>query len=110
MASWDGSAAISTFLTLKDIAGASSTHPNEQTHETPVLKLGADARSKRYDAICMPLTTDEWKRRWTEMCLLPTGSERETEVRAEQMAERWRSRPCFLKDEVTLTRLGGCLT
>lgn len=103
MASWDGTAAISTFLTLKDIAGASST----QTHETGVLKLVAEARGKRYDAICVPLTTEQWRVRWTEMCLLPTGSERATEVRAEQMAERWRSRPCFVKDEVTLTRLGA---
>ncbi|KAF9468127.1 PRMT5-domain-containing protein [Collybia nuda] len=105
MGSWDGSATISTFLTIKDITEASSFRPNEQTHETPVLKLVANARSKRYDAICVPLTTEKWKQRWMDMCLLPTGSERETEMKAEQMAEKWRARPCFLKDEVTLTRL-----
>ncbi|KAF8071731.1 shk1 kinase-binding protein 1 [Lyophyllum atratum] len=102
MASWNGSAALSTFLTLEDISNAAvDTVP----YDTPVLKLLAEARSKGYDAISLPLTTEKWKKRWSDMCLLPTGSDREMEIAAEQKAEVWRSRPGFLKDEVTITRL-----
>ncbi|KAG6827203.1 hypothetical protein H0H92_012808 [Tricholoma furcatifolium] len=104
MTAWNASASISTFLTLDDISNASHTHdPSE--YDTPVLQLLAEARSKGCDTIFLPLTTNEWKTRWESMCLLPPGSESEVQVHAEQKAEVWRSRPGFLKDEVTLTRL-----
>ncbi|KAG6865728.1 hypothetical protein C0991_012374 [Blastosporella zonata] len=106
MAAWNASAAISTCLTLDDISLASSSSPDsEGAHETPILNLIAEARSKGYDALALPLTTEKWKTRWAEMCLLPPGGEREMEIKKEQRAEVWRSRPGFLEGEVTLTRL-----
>jgi protein arginine N-methyltransferase 5 len=104
MSSWDGSATISTFLTLEELSSAPGK--NDKKHETPVLEQAAEARDKGYDAICLPLTTEKWKKRWSDMCLLPTGSDRDTQILAEQQAEAWRSKPCFLQDEVTITRLG----
>jgi protein arginine N-methyltransferase 5 len=104
MASWDTSAAISTILTLEDISNAYNNE--DATYETPVLKLVAEARSKGYDVVCLPITTEKWKRRWTDMCLLPTGSNGDKDMVTEQRAEAWRLRPCFTRDEVTITRLG----
>ncbi|GLB40203.1 putative class I-like SAM-binding methyltransferase superfamily protein [Lyophyllum shimeji] len=104
MASWSSSATIANLLTLEDISNASASD-DRAAYGTPVLKLLAEARSKGYDATALPLTTEKWKTRWADMCLLPSGSDREMEIAAEQKAEEWRSRPCFLKDEVTITRL-----
>ncbi|KAG5647400.1 hypothetical protein DXG03_000471 [Asterophora parasitica] len=104
MASWGASASISTFLTLENLAEAHAHH-DTTAYETPVLQVLADVRAKGYDAVALPLTTEKWKTRWEEMCLLPAGSDRESEIAAEQKAEVWRSRPGFLKDEVTITRL-----
>ena len=104
MSSWDGSGTISTFLTLEEILKFPKN--NGSKYETPVLELLAKARDKEYDMICLPLTTEKWKKRWADMCLLPPGSDRETQILAEKQAEAWRSMPCFLQDEVTITRLG----
>ncbi|KAF8896284.1 PRMT5 arginine-N-methyltransferase-domain-containing protein [Infundibulicybe gibba] len=101
MASWDPSAAISTYLTLEDISNA----PRDSKYATPVLKLTADAQDKGYDIVCLPITTDKWKQRWTDMCVLPPGSDGERHGEAEQRAEAWRSRPGFMRDEVTITRV-----
>ncbi|KAG6861031.1 hypothetical protein C0995_004734 [Termitomyces sp. Mi166 len=104
MSPWPtSSATISTLLTLSDITTANASFdPDSSEYESPVLQLLSEARSKGYDSISLPLTTDKWKARWAEMCLL---NDRESEIKAEQKAERWRSRPGFLVDEVTLTRL-----
>ncbi|KAG6837372.1 hypothetical protein H0H93_010530 [Arthromyces matolae] len=99
-------AAISTVLTLKDIAQATSSFdPSSSELDTPLLQLLSETKAKGYDSITLPLTTEKWKKRWEEMCLLPPGSDKEDEIRAEQAAEKWRSRPGFLSDEVTVTRL-----
>lgn len=104
MAPWDIAATISTLFFLKDISDtAASGITNDQ--ETPILGLIAEARSNGYDAVALPLATGSWKERWSEMCLLPPGSNREMETAVEEKAEAWRSRPCFLQDEVTITRL-----
>lgn len=108
MASWDIAATISTLFTLQDISNASAIY--DEKDETPVLQMIAAARSKDYDAIAMPLTTEMWKKRWSDMCLLPLGSDPDMEIAAEQKAEAWRSRPYFMNDEVTLTRLGEFIT
>ncbi|KAG6844122.1 hypothetical protein H0H87_009609 [Tephrocybe sp. NHM501043] len=108
MASWNSSALISTHLTLDDIslASSSSYFPEfDGQVVTPILKLITEARSKGYDALALPLTTEKWKMRWEDMCLLPPGVDREIEISKEQKAEVWRSRPGFLEGEVTLTRL-----
>jgi len=99
----DGSATISTFLALEEILDSPT-----DSDKTPVLGIIADARGKGYDAICIPLTTEKWRKRWSDMCLLPTGSDKDMQIAVELQAEAWRSRPCFLKDEVTITRLGEC--
>jgi type II protein arginine methyltransferase len=104
MSSWDGSATISTLLTLEELWNAPKN--NDKKRQTPVLEQSAAARDKGYDSICLPLTTPKWKKRWSDMCLLPAGSDRDTQISAEQQAEAWRSKPCFLQDEVTITRLG----
>ncbi|TFK28088.1 shk1 kinase-binding protein 1 [Coprinopsis marcescibilis] len=102
---WDLSTTIATSLTLEDIADA--TLAPEPQHETPVLQVVSEAFSKEYEAICLPLTTEAWKQRWSLMCLessVPGASEEEKEA-AERAAETWRLRPSFLKEEVTITRL-----
>jgi protein arginine N-methyltransferase 5 len=104
MSSWDGSATISTFLTLEELSDLSKNTDNG--YQTPVLGRLKEAHDIGYDAICIPLTTEKWKKRWSDMCLLPIGSERDVQISAEQQAEAWRSKPCFLQDEVTITRLG----
>jgi protein arginine N-methyltransferase 5 len=103
--SWDSSASISTLLTHSDIQKASN-EPHTPDASTPILALSAQARSKGYDLVCLPLTTEKWKTRWTEMCLLPTGTALHADMAAEKRAEVWRANPGFLRDEVTITQLG----
>lgn len=73
--------------------------------ETPVLRASVDARGKGYDGIAIPLTNEKWKERWCGMCLLPTGDAPDKQT-AETKAEAWRAKPGFLREEVTITRLG----
>ncbi|KAG6917003.1 hypothetical protein DXG01_004268 [Tephrocybe rancida] len=107
---WSTSASISAHLTLADIHASSASPPSpsasSSTAETLILRLISDARSNGYDALALPLTTERWKTRWAEMCLLPPGADREMEIRKEEKAEVWRSRPAFEEGEVTMTRLG----
>lgn len=77
----------------------------DDTHSS-VLTLVADARDRGYDSVCLPLTTQKWRDRWTHMCLLPTGSDPHTDMAAERLAEPWRSNPNFQRQEVTITHLG----
>ncbi|KAF7330502.1 Protein arginine N-methyltransferase [Mycena venus] len=102
--SWDNAASISALLTLEDIAKAARAPPKPDA-PTPVLALSAQARSKGYDLVCLPLTTENWKKRWTEMCLLPSGVDLDADMAAEKRAEAWRAKPNFLLDEVTITQL-----
>jgi protein arginine N-methyltransferase 5 len=71
-----------------------------------VLQILADAKDKQYDTICLPLTTAHWRTRWREMCVLPGGEDRQADALAQQRAEAWRAQPAFLREEVTVTRLG----
>lgn len=77
-----------------------------EDYDSPALKLVAEKRSKGYDLVCLPLTTEAWKTRWRDMCILPSGSDRDRDVLAEERAEAWRAGPVFKRDEVTITRLG----
>jgi type II protein arginine methyltransferase len=106
--SWSATrATIAAFYTLDDIQRASDSL-GETKHATPVLKLVSESRSKGYDAVCMPLTTDKWRERWAQMCIQSSEWEGDEQgsAAAERRAEEWRARPAFLKDEVTITRLG----
>jgi hypothetical protein len=105
MTSWSPSTNIAALLTLEDIQKPELL--SDPAHETPLLKLSADGNAKGYDALCIPITTDKWRSRWRDMCLLATGDDRDTAtMAAERRAEEWREKPAFLQDEVTLTRLG----
>ncbi|KAF7316878.1 Protein arginine N-methyltransferase [Mycena chlorophos] len=92
---------LGSLLTLFEIA---STAPTKDA-PTPVLELSSQARAKGYDLVCLPLTTDAWKKRWTEMCLLPPGADLAADLAAEKLAEAWRTKPTFLLNEVTVTQL-----
>lgn len=72
--------------------------------ETPIVRATAEARLKEFETICCPLTTEKWKTRWQEMCLLPADDIEDKEP-LERRAEEWRSKPAFMRDEVTVTRL-----
>ncbi|KAL0570210.1 hypothetical protein V5O48_011747, partial [Marasmius crinis-equi] len=123
MSTWGPSASISTRITLSDIVQAKNS-PEPPTHETPTLQLVSESREKGYDSVCLPLTTDAWKKRWTDMCILPDSkgdekrkreSRRESRIFvgrdtvADKKAEKWRENPCFELDEVTITRLDEAL-
>ncbi|KAF7312309.1 Protein arginine N-methyltransferase [Mycena indigotica] len=92
---------LGTLLTLPEIAATAMTRDDA----SPIIALSSQARSKGYEVVCLPLTTDSWKKRWTEMCLLPTGADLAADMAAEKLAEAWRTKPYFLLDEVTITQL-----
>ncbi|TBU32510.1 PRMT5-domain-containing protein [Dichomitus squalens] len=73
--------------------------------DTSVLRAVTDARTDGYETICVPLTTDKWKARWRELCILNPDEEQDTLAEIEQRAEAWRSKPAFFRDEVTVSRL-----
>ena len=104
MASWDRFSSLSSFVSLEELESvAASKDPN---YESPVLKLISETRSKGYHLVCLPLTTEKWKRRWRDMCILPSEFHRDRDVQAEERAEAWRAGPAFQREEVTMTRLG----
>lgn len=104
---WDPAATIATCLTLHDISKASQSQGHSNAEKsTPVLKLIGNEKAKGYNKICLPLTTEKWKERWSQMCLLPTESSEQDKESAGIAAEAWRLNPGFKRDEVTMTRLG----
>lgn len=99
-------AAFVTHVTLEHLAQLAQPDEDDLSGKTASQKATARARAKGYDGVCLPLTNDRWKARWREMCLLhPEGSPHAAAL--EQSAENWRARPGFLRDEVTITRLGA---
>jgi type II protein arginine methyltransferase len=98
-------AVIATLVTHDDILLSSSLTAGEGS---PVLKLTTEARSRGYQSVCIPLTTEKWKARWTDTCLLPPDYDPSAPVgvNADHRAELWRSNPAFGIGEVTMTRLG----
>lgn len=99
-------AAFVTHITLEHLDRFAQPVADDLSGKTPSQKAAAQSRSKGYDGICLSLTNDKWKARWRELCLLP--AEGSPAAALEQSAENWRSRPAFLRDEVTITRLGAC--
>ncbi|KAI0956054.1 hypothetical protein AcV7_006562 [Taiwanofungus camphoratus] len=94
-----------TFTTLVSLTDLAAVSPHlDGSENTPVLKAKAEARAKDYDAICCPLTTEKWRTRWRDMCILPVDGVPDKNP-LEQRAEEWRSKPAFMRDEVTVTRL-----
>lgn len=105
MTSWTSTVHISPLLTNDDLRKLEKSPDDE--HETALLKLLSTNQTKGYQSLCIPLTTDKWKVRWREMCLLSPGDDRDdATIAAERRAEEWREKPAFLLEEVTVTRLG----
>ena len=106
---WDEAATLSTCLTLQDISKASQFHNLNLSNAeklTPVLRFIENEKAKGYSKLCLPLTTEKWKERWSRMCLLPMESSEQDKETAARAAEAWRLNPVFTRDEVTITRLG----
>ena len=64
-----------------------------------------------YSSVCIPITNDNWKKRWKEMCLMEHGtgsSECKRDVELQRAAENWRAgySEAFHRNEVNITRLG----
>ena len=97
-------ATVATFLTAEDIADATLSHDTQ--FDTPVLQVISEAHAKGYETLSIPLTTEKWRKRWSDMCLLSVDATDEAKEEADRRAEGWRSRPVFLKEEVTISRLG----
>lgn len=97
-------ATLATSLTAEDIADATLSHDTQ--FDTPVLQVVSEAHAKGYETLSIPITTEKWRKRWSDMCLLSVDATDEEKEEAAKKAEAWRSRPVFLKDEVTISRLG----
>lgn len=99
-------------ITLADLVktalSLSPAGSNGTADETPVMRSIAEARSKGYEYIGLPLTNDSWRTRWQDMCLLPPGENPDKHT-LEMKAEQWRVRPGFTRDEVNVTKLGACV-
>lgn len=78
---------------------------------SPVQRAVQNAHDLQYDLVCVPLTTEAWKTRWQDMCVVPTvngaapmnGSR---DLKLEERAEQWRAGTGFRRNEVTMARPG----
>jgi type II protein arginine methyltransferase len=86
--------------TLSDV-----THFDSSAEKTPLQTLVANAHAKAYNYICVPLTNENWRSRWREMCVT-NGEQGSKDMSIEQRAEEWRDGGGFKQDEVLITRLG----
>ncbi|ETW83084.1 hypothetical protein HETIRDRAFT_417080 [Heterobasidion irregulare TC 32-1] len=101
--SWD-SANIALSQSLKELQEAQGKL-DQSAYDTPVLSVVHDARERTYDVVCLPLSNENWRERWRSMCVIPVGQMEGENSEAERRAETWRANPCFLRDEVTMSRL-----
>ena len=104
---------LSTFIkhvTLDHLSALARPDVSDLSGRPPALKAKAEARADGYDTVCIPLTTEKWRERWRQMCLLPDETKEGGTDKAEleKQAEQWRAQPVFTKDEVTITRVGEC--
>ena len=101
-----------THVTLDHLSALAKPNSSDLSGRSPALKAIAEARADGYDAVCIPLTTEKWKERWSGMCLLPDEAREDGTDKAdlEKQAEQWRAQPVFTKDEVTITRVGESST
>ncbi|KAF8573487.1 PRMT5-domain-containing protein [Ramaria rubella] len=74
------------------------------SEKSPVQTLLADAQAKAYNCICIPLTNENWRARWREMCI-PNRSQASNTLLVQQHAEAWRDGAGFKREEVLLNRL-----
>jgi type II protein arginine methyltransferase len=73
--------------------------------KTPLQILVTNAYAKAYNYVCVPLTNENWRSRWREMCVT-IGEHGSKNMLVEQRAEVWRAGGGFKQDEVHITRLG----
>ena len=99
MTSWDNPVSVATFLSLDRL----EKRLEADSQDTSLID---DARSRTYDAVCIPLTTSKWRDRWREMCILSSEPDGERNESVELRAEDWRANPVFEMGEVTITSLG----
>jgi protein arginine N-methyltransferase 5 len=91
-------------LTAEDIADAILSQDSQ--FDSPVLQVVSEAHAKGYETLSLPLTNENWRKRWSDMCLLSVDATDSEKEEASKKAEAWRSRPVFMRDEVTISRLG----
>lgn len=91
---------VATFLSSDNLEERSKT----DSQDTSLID---DARSRTYDAVCIPLTTSRWRDRWREMCTTSSEPDGERNESIELRAEAWRANPVFEMGEVTITSLEG---
>lgn len=99
MASWENPVSVATFLSSDDLEERAKANAQDTS-------LIDDARSRTYDAVCIPLTTSRWRDRWREMCTTSSEPDGERNESVELRAEAWRANPGFDMGEVTITSLG----
>jgi len=98
MASWESPVSVTAFLSSDDLEQQS----NVDSRDTSLID---DARSRTYDAVCIPLTTSRWRDRWREMCTMSSEPDGERVESVELRAEAWRANPVFEMGEVNITSL-----
>ncbi|TEB34666.1 shk1 kinase-binding protein 1 [Coprinellus micaceus] len=96
-------ATLATSLTAEDIADAILSQDSQ--FDSPVLQVVSEAHAKGYETLSLPLTNENWRKRWSDMCLLSVDATDSEKEEASKKAEAWRSRPVFMRDEVTISRL-----
>ncbi len=98
MTSWENPVPVAAFFSSSDLE-------NRSPRDSQAPPLIDDARSRTYDAVCIPLTTAKWMERWRNMCIISSEPGERPEG-SELRAETWRANPVFQLGEVTMTRLG----
>jgi hypothetical protein len=101
MTSWENPVPVAAFFSSTDLE-------NRSPRDSQVPPLIDDARSRSYDAVCIPLTTAKWMERWRGMCVISSEPDERPEG-SELRAETWRANPVFQLGEVTMTCLGMSL-
>ncbi len=101
MTLWENPVPVAAYLSSSDIEDRSP-------RGSQACPLIGDARSRTYDAVCIPLTTEKWMERWRGMCVISSGPNERAEG-SELRAETWRANPVFELGEVTMARLGMSL-
>jgi hypothetical protein len=84
-------------------------------HQTPLEVSIESARQDDYAGVAVAITNDQWKQRWTSLCLTTPelevldGADKETRnkiLEKQRGAELWRASDTFGADEVIVSKLG----
>lgn len=108
---------VPILLRLSDVPKASSGGKGKSKNAVPRSPLEdtiTEAHDNNYYGVCVDITNDLWKKRWSSLCLTtPEGDDSATAKRSveeiqnkQRVAELWRVSDAFHKDEVNITKLG----